>query len=67
MDDQELRQRLDGLEKKISDVYASAEKTRKYFLTLVIISVVAVVLPLVGLVFAVPSFLSTYSDISNIQ
>lgn len=63
----ELRQRLDAIEGKIADVYVSAEKTRKYFLVILIVSVVAFVLPLIGLFFAVPSFLSTYSDISNIQ
>lgn len=62
MEDQELRQKLEALEKKISDVYVSAEKTRKYFLAVIIISVVAFVLPLIGLLFAVPSFLSTYGS-----
>ena len=62
MEDAELRQRLDTLEKKIDEVYVSAEKTRKYFLGVIIVSVVALVLPLIGLLFAIPSFLSTYSD-----
>ena len=66
MEDQELRQKLDALEQKINDVYASAEKTRKYFLTIIIVSVVLFVLPLVGLLFAIPSFLSTYSAIGSL-
>mgnify|MGYP001615782916 CR=1 FL=1 len=65
MDDQELRQKLDALEQKVDNVYVSAEKTRKYFLAVIIVSVVAFVLPLIGLFFAVPSFLSVFSDISN--
>lgn len=64
MEDQELARRLDALEKKLDATYVSAEKTRKYFQIIVIVSVVAFVLPLVGLVFAIPSFLSTYSAIS---
>ncbi|OGG70989.1 hypothetical protein A3F27_01800 [Candidatus Kaiserbacteria bacterium RIFCSPHIGHO2_12_FULL_53_13] len=66
MDDQELRQRLDALEKKIGEAYASSEKTRKYLLTIIIVSVIAFVLPLIGFLFAIPSFLSTYSSLSGL-
>ena len=66
MEDAELRQRLDTLEKKIDEVYVSAEKTRKYFLGVIIVSVVAFVLPLIGLLFAVPSLLSTYADLGSL-
>ncbi len=66
MEDEEIHQRLENLEKKIDAVYISAEKTRKYFLTVIVVSVVAFVLPLIGLLFAIPSFLSTYSDISGL-
>lgn len=66
MEDTELRRKLDALEKKIDDVYVSAEKTRKYFLGVIVVSVVAFVLPLVGLVFAIPSLLSTYADIGGL-
>ncbi|OGG52357.1 hypothetical protein A3H16_01195 [Candidatus Kaiserbacteria bacterium RIFCSPLOWO2_12_FULL_53_8] len=66
MEDAELRQKLDALEAKIAEVYTSAEKTRKYFLAVVIVSVVAFVLPLVGFLFAIPSFLSTYSEVGDL-
>ncbi len=66
VEDQELRQKIEVLEKKIDAVYESAEKTRKYFLGAVIVSVVAIVLPLVGLLFAIPSFLSTYSALGGL-
>jgi len=65
--DAELKQRLDALEKKIDATFVSAEKTRKYFLWTVIATLVAFVLPLIGLVFAIPQFLSLYSSIGNIQ
>lgn len=64
--DQELKNRLDALEKKIDAVYVSTEKTRKYFLATLIVSAIAFLLPLIGLVFAIPSFLATYSDISGL-
>jgi hypothetical protein len=59
--DTELKNRLDALEKTIQAVYVSVEKTRKYFLAVLIVSVIAFVLPLIGLLFAIPSMLSTYS------
>lgn len=66
MEDSEIRQRLEALEKKIDAVYVSAEKTRKYFLAVIIISVVAFAVPLIGLLFTIPSFLSTYSDVGGL-
>lgn len=64
--DSEMKERLDALEKKIDAIYSSAEKTRKYFLTVLIGSAVALVLPLIGLLFAIPTLLSTYSDMSGL-
>ncbi len=65
MNEQELAQKLTVLEQKIDAVYVSAEKTRKYFMWTLIASFVLFILPLVGLLFAIPSFLSTYSDLGN--
>ena len=61
----DLRARLDAIEQKIDATFVSAEKTRKYFLIIMVVSVVAFVVPLIGLLFAVPSFLSTYSAIGG--
>ena len=65
MDDAELSKRLEALEKKVDAVFVSAEKTRKYFLILMIASVVAFVIPLIGLVFTIPTFISTYQSMVN--
>lgn len=64
--EEDVRAQLERLEKKVDAVFESAEKTRKYFLAVLIVSAIAFVLPLVGLLFAIPTFLSTYSDIANI-
>ena len=61
--EQDLSERLKALEEKIDKTYVSAEKTRKYFLTIIIVSVVAFALPLVGLFFAVPTMLSSYNEL----
>jgi hypothetical protein len=65
--DQELKNRLDALQAKIDATYTSAEKTRKYFLIAMIVSLAAVLLPIIGLFFAIPSFLTTYSDLSGLS
>lgn len=54
-------QRLVALEQKIDAIYVSVEKTRKYFQWTMIITIVLFVLPLVGLVFAIPAFISSYT------
>ena len=64
--DQDLKNKLEEQSVKIDAIYKSVEKTRKYFLMIIWVSVIAVVLPLIGLLFAIPSFLSNYSDISTL-
>ena len=63
MEDQELRQRFDALEKKVNDTYTAANATRKYMLWAGIVSIAVIVFPAIGLLFAIPSFISTYSQI----
>ncbi len=63
--DPTLEQKLKDLEVKIDALYRGSEKMRKYFLAVLVISVVAFVLPLMGLIFVVPQFLSIYSGVSN--
>ncbi len=48
---------------KIEAIYKSVEKTRKYFLVIIWITIIAVVLPLLGLFFVLPSFLSNYTSV----
>ena len=63
--DSELKTRLDAIEQKLDATYHSAEKTRKYILWTVIITVAFIVIPLVLLPFAAGSLLSSYSDTLN--
>ena len=65
MNEQEIKQSLELISKRLETIERSVEKTRKYFLTTLIVSIVVFVLPLIGLVFAIPAFLSTYSSVSN--
>ncbi len=52
--------RLVALEAKIDAIYVSVEKTRKYFMWTLIITVALFVLPLIGLAFAIPAFMNNY-------
>jgi hypothetical protein len=60
--DPALTERLAALEQKIDAIYISVEKTRKYFQWTLIITVVLFVLPLIGLFFAIPLFVTNYID-----
>lgn len=46
---------------KINQVYASVEKLRKYFLWTLIITVAAIILPLIGMLFAIPTIIGNYT------
>ena len=60
--DQELSQKFTEQNKKLDQIYTSIEKMQKYFLWTLIITIAMIVLPLIGLVFAIPFFLSTFSS-----
>lgn len=54
----------------IGKIYISVEKTRKYFLWTMIGTIAMFVLPLFGLMFAIPKFISiinqSYSSINSL-
>ncbi len=58
----EINKKLDALEVKIDAIYVSVEKTRKYFFWTMVITVVVLVVPIIGMMFAIPAFLNNYSD-----
>jgi len=60
--EQEILKKIEEQGLKIDAIYVSVEKTRKYFLMIIWITVLAVVVPMIGLAFFVPSFLSNYTS-----
>jgi hypothetical protein len=60
--DDELRTRLDTLEKKLDATFAAADKARKYLFWTGVVTIALVVLPAIGLIFAIPTFLATYTS-----
>lgn len=55
--EKELNDRLNAQDERLDDIFASAEKIRKYFLWTLIITIGTVVLPLIALAFILPWFL----------
>lgn len=60
--DEETKKRLDAQDEFLKKIYKSTEKTRKYFMWTLIITLVMFFLPLIGLFFVLPSFISTYTS-----
>ncbi|OHA79964.1 MAG: hypothetical protein A2747_01950 [Candidatus Yonathbacteria bacterium RIFCSPHIGHO2_01_FULL_44_41] len=57
--EQEILNRLQVQEELLQKVYISSEKTRKYFLWTFYATIALFVLPLVGLMFAIPALMTT--------
>ncbi|MDO8265133.1 MAG: hypothetical protein Q7T34_02055 [Candidatus Parcubacteria bacterium] len=62
--EEEILKKIEAQDKKLEDIYDSVEKTRKYFLWTLIITVAMVVLPLIGILFLIPQFLNALNGSS---
>jgi hypothetical protein len=58
-------QKLFELEAKIEAIYKSVEQTRKILLWTGIVTVAMIVLPVIGLLFAIPTFISQFQQLST--
>lgn len=58
----EIKKRLAEQDNLLKKTYVSVEKTRKYFLWTLVVSLITFILPLVGLIFILPKVLSTYTQ-----
>jgi hypothetical protein len=61
--DQEIKNKLDEQALKIEAIYTSVEKSRKYFLVTMWVTLLAIVLPMIGLAFIGPSFVNSYTSV----
>jgi type II secretory pathway component PulF len=62
MIDPELAARLTEIQSLAEKAYHAAESTRKYLFWTSVVTVVLFVLPLIGLAFVAPQFLSSYTN-----
>jgi hypothetical protein len=65
MIDPELAAKLEEIGAKADRAYQAAETVRKYLFWTGIITVALIVLPLIGLTFAIPQFINTYTSTLN--
>ncbi len=64
--EQDIQNKLEEQDAKLDAIYVSVEKTRKYFQIVMWVTVALVVLPALGLVFVIPTFLNTYSSLDGL-
>ncbi len=65
MIDPELSAKLNEISAKADAAYRAAESTRKYLFWTGVVTVALIVLPLIGLAFAIPQFISSYTTTLN--
>ncbi|MEK7588996.1 MAG: hypothetical protein AAB438_04255 [Patescibacteria group bacterium] len=58
--EEEIKKKLEEQSVKIDAIYKSVEKTRKYFVITMWVTIIAVLLPVIGLALAIPTFLNNY-------
>lgn len=58
----DIQKKLDEQNAKLDAIFVSVEKTRKYFLVIIWITVITIVLPALGLLLAIPRFIETYTS-----
>ena len=62
----EILKKIEEQGKKIEEIFVSVEKTRKYFLWTLIISVAFVILPIIGLMLVTPQFFNNLDAVSGL-
>jgi len=58
MTQEETEQRLVQMQEKVDKIYVSVEKTRRYFMWTLIISIAVMVLPLIGRLITIPLYIN---------
>jgi len=56
-----IEEKIDEQTKKIDAMYISVEKMRKYFLITLWVTLIAFVLPLIGIAIVLPKFINTFT------
>ena len=62
----EILKKIEEQGRRIEEIFVSAEKTRKYFLWTLIISVAFVILPIIGLMLVTPQFFNNLDAVSGL-
>ena len=51
---------------ELAEIKAKIIKIERYFFWTAVVTIAAIVLPLIGLLFAIPKFLSTYTEMQSL-
>ncbi len=60
---EEFKERLDQLEKNVGEILKTTKQTKTYFQIFLIVTVGSLIIPIIGLAFALPKFLSIYGEL----
>ena len=63
--EEEILKKIEAQDKKLEEIYRSVEAIKKYFLWTLIVTAALIILPIIGLLFVIPKFLSIYSNVLN--
>lgn len=58
-----MEEQIKNLEAKIDAIQADVKKMKRYFLLTFWVTIALFILPLIGLIFAIPKFLNSYANI----
>lgn len=64
--EQDIKDRFDALETKIDAIQKSTKKTQNYITITVWVTIIVFVLPIVGLLFAIPAMLDSMNQAMSI-
>ncbi len=67
MNNDDILKKIEAQAEMINNIYVSVEKTRKYFLWTMIITVALFIIPLILLAFAIPSYLNQLNSVINME
>lgn len=60
--EEEILKRIKSQEEKIDQIYKSVEKTRKYFLWTLLVTIFMFILPILGIILIIPWFIKAMSS-----
>jgi len=61
----DIEKKLTDLENKIDNVYITVEKTRKYIWWTMIVTIAVIIIPIIAIIFVIPSFLNSIVNIAS--
>lgn len=61
-----IKKEVEENKEKLIEIHESVERIRSYFFWMLVAVVISFVLPLIGLLFAIPKFIQTYSSLGGV-